>query len=71
MQLLKELEDLLMTHDWYYKYSDDMRYYCIGTQESKNIQAKLDSCKMAGVYIEAIKLYNKYSPLKKILPEDV
>lgn len=35
--MLKELEELLSTHDQYYQYSDDHRVWSKGNEESKVI----------------------------------
>ena len=55
---MKELEELLKFHDWYYEYSDDHNVWLKGNKQSKVIKDKM---KELGNTQEVKDLYNKYS----------
>ena len=59
---LKELEELLQTHDWYYAMSDDNYYYKKGRQQFEKIWELMDELKTNGYFTEVENLYDTYSP---------
>jgi len=59
---LKELEELLQTHDWYYAMSDDNYYYKQGRQQFEKIWELMDELKESGYFTEVENLYDTYSP---------
>ena len=59
---LKELEELLQTHDWYYAMSDDNYYYKQGRQQFEKIWELMDELKQGGYFTEVENLYDTYSP---------
>ena len=59
---LKELEELLQTHDWYYAMSDDNYYYKQGRQQFEKIWKLMDELKDNGYFTEVENLYDTYSP---------
>jgi len=58
---LKELEALLVSHDWYYAMSDDNRYYKRGRQQYEQIWKLMNELKDNGYFTESENLYDKYS----------
>ena len=58
---LKELEALLVSHDWYYMMSDDNRYYKQGRKSFELITKIMLELKDGGYFTEANNLYDKYS----------
>ena len=58
---LKELEALLVSHDWYYMMSDDNYWYKQGRKSFELICKIMDELKDGGYYTEANNLYDKYS----------
>ena len=58
---LKQLEDLLQVHDWYYAMSDDNYYYKLGRKQYEKIWKLMDELKDGGYFTEAENLYDKYS----------
>tara|TARA_R100000773_G_scaffold5835_1_gene6209 strand:+ start:159 stop:374 length:216 start_codon:yes stop_codon:yes gene_type:complete len=59
---LKQLEELLQTHDWYYAMSDDNYYYKQGRQQFEKIWELMDELKDNGYFTEVENLYDTYSP---------
>jgi len=59
---LKELEELLQTHDWYYAMSDDNYYYKQGRQQFEKIWELMDELKESDYFTEVENLYDTYSP---------
>ena len=59
---LKQLEELLQTHDWYYAMSDDNYYYTKGRQQFEKIWELMDELKNNGYFTEVENLYDTYSP---------
>tara|TARA_R100000479_G_scaffold113702_1_gene57522 strand:- start:271 stop:486 length:216 start_codon:yes stop_codon:yes gene_type:complete len=59
---LKQLEELLQTHDWYYAMSDDNYYYQQGRQQFEKIWELMDELKHNGYFTEVENLYDTYSP---------
>ena len=58
---LKELEALLVSHDWYYMMSDDNRYYKQGRKSFELITKLMFELKDGGYETESNELYSKYS----------
>ena len=59
---LKELEELLETHDWYYAMSDDNYYYLKGRKQYEKIWELMDELKNNGYSTEVENLYDTHSP---------
>ena len=59
---LTELEEMLKSHDWYYSYSDDQRYYKRGMVERERIEAEIERLSAKGFRAEACALYNELKP---------
>ena len=57
---LKELEALLVSHDWYYAMSDDNYWYKQGRKSFELICKLMEELKDGGYYTEANDLYDKY-----------
>ena len=57
---LIRLRKMLETHDWYYDYSDDHRYWTRGRDEARDIRALRESLNARGVNTD--ELYAKYCP---------
>ena len=57
---MEELEELLITHDWYYQYSDDPRIYNKGFKEAHVIKLIMNQYNNNK---EVTALYNKYKPI--------
>ena len=58
---LKEIQALLLSHDWYYMMSDDNRYYKPGRKSFELITKIMLELKEGGYYTAANNLYDKYS----------
>ena len=58
---LKELEALLISHDWYYMMSDDNYWYKQCRKSFELITKLMFELKDGGYYTEANELYDKYS----------
>ena len=58
---LKELEALLVSHDWYYAMSDDNYWYKQGRKSYELIWKLMDELKDGGYFTEAENLYDTYS----------
>ena len=59
----KELEDQLSKHDWYYGYSDDIRVWRKGKEQSDNITNLYKKyISLTGDKKEADRIYNTYAP---------
>ena len=56
---LKKFEKLLKSHDWFYQYSDDSKYYRAGRESAAKINYILQKNKDNPEYQE---LYNKMQP---------
>lgn len=59
-KLFKLLESQLESHDWFYGYSDDHRYYKSGSREHRQIWETIDKLSSEGYKIEAEQMYAKY-----------
>lgn len=57
---LKQLEELLQSHDWYYAMSDDNSYYTRGRTQFEKIWELMDELKEGGYFTESENLYDKY-----------
>lgn len=60
-ELLKDLENQLLHHDWSYAFSDDNRYYRAGEMQAQKIKNTLKKLHDAGRGKEARKLWDKYT----------
>lgn len=60
--MLKELEQRLKSHDWWYQYSDDHRYWVRGGQEWKEIRELVAQINDAGLEKEAETIWKKTAP---------
>ena len=60
--MLEDLKEMLNTHDWYYTYSDDHRYYTRGKVEMERINAEIERLTAEGFRSEACALYNEMKP---------
>ena len=58
---LKELEALLVSHDWYYMMSDDNYWYKQGRKSFEMIWKLMDELRDGGYFTEAENLYDTYS----------
>ena len=61
-QLLETLNQKLLTHDWYYMYSDDSGVYRRGMEQADDIRALMTQAKSLGCELRAKTLYNGYKP---------
>ena len=61
---LKELEALLVSHDWYYHMSDDYRWYKQGRRSDELIRSTIKQLTINGLGAKANELYNKYNKIK-------
>ena len=59
-KLFKLLESQLESHDWFYGYSDDYRYYKSGSREYSQIRDTMDKLSSEGYKVEAEQMYAKY-----------
>jgi hypothetical protein len=59
---LETFKSMLETHDWFYSYSDDHRYYKRGRDQRALINKALDELTEQGLEREAKDLFNEVSP---------
>ena len=59
---LETFKSMLETHDWFYTYSDDHRYYTRGSDQRALINKALDELTEQGLEREAKDLFNEVSP---------
>ena len=59
-KLFKLLESQLESHDWFYGYSDDHRYYKSGSREHRQIWDTIKKLSSEGYKVEAEQMYAKY-----------
>ena len=66
-KLIEELESKLKSHDWFYEYSDDNRYYNSGLKEFTDIWNVIEQLQAIGEneFDQAIALYKQYKPVVK------
>ena len=64
-RLLEVLESQLKSHDWFYEYSDDARYYNSGLREFTHIWQTIEKLQELGEneFDQAINLYKQYKPI--------
>ena len=64
IKLLDTLELQLKSHDWFYEYSDDSRYYNSGLREFTEIWRTIEQLQEVGEneFDQAIALYKQYKP---------
>lgn len=60
--MLKELEQLLKSHDWWYPYSDDNRKWVRGGQEAREISELAAQINDAGLEKEGEAIWKKIAP---------
>lgn len=72
-RLLDTLESQLKHHDWFYEYSDDMRYYNTGLREFQQIWQTIEQLQNIGEneFDQAIALYKQYKPIVSTPHEQV
>jgi hypothetical protein len=72
-RLINVLESQLKSHDWFYEYSDDARYYNTGLREFQQIWQTIEKLQAIGEneFDRAIALYKKYKPAVKTPHEKV
>ena len=65
-RLFETLESKLKSHDWFYEYSDDSRYYNSGLQEFTDIWNVIEQLQAIGEneFDQAITLYKQYKPVR-------
>ena len=68
IKLIEDLESKLKSHDWFYEYSDDNRYYDSGLQEFTDIWNVIEQIQAIGEneFDQAIALYKQYKPVNTI-----
>ena len=66
-KLLETLEKQLKSHDWFYEYADDNRYYLSGSKEREDIWKTIEELQEIGEneFDQAIDMYKKYKPVVK------
>tara|TARA_B100001093_G_C26416521_1_gene837889 strand:+ start:245 stop:499 length:255 start_codon:yes stop_codon:yes gene_type:complete len=64
-KLLDILESQLKSHDWFYEYSDDSRYYNSGLREFTQIWQTVEQLQAIGEneFDLAIAMYKKHKPV--------
>ena len=72
-KLLDILESQLKSHDWFYEYSDDHRYYNSGLREFTQIWQTIEQLQEIGEneFDQAIALYKQYKPIVSTPHEQV
>jgi len=60
--LLVDFEKLLKSHDWYYAYSDDHRYWTAGCESYDKIEKMFNTLRDMGYGVESETLFKKYCP---------
>ena len=72
-KLLETLESQLKSHDWFYEYSDDHRYYNSGLREFTQIWQTIEQLQDIGEneFDQAIALYKQYKPIVSTPHEQV
>lgn len=59
---LETFKSMLESHDWFYSYSDDHRYYTRGRDQRSAIEKAFDELSEQSLEREAKDLYNDVSP---------
>ena len=64
-KLLDILESQLKSHDWFYEYSDDNRYYNSGLREFTQIWQTIEKLQEIGEneFDQAIAMYKEHKPV--------
>jgi len=64
-KLLDILESQLKSHDWFYEYSDDSRYYNSGLREFTQIWQTIEKLQEIGEneFDRAIAMYKEHKPV--------
>lgn len=62
VELALKLEKQLESHDWFYEYSDDYRYWGAGLKEKLEIADTMKLMREAGYGDLAVSMYKKYKP---------
>ena len=64
-KLFEILESQLKSHDWFYEYSDDNRYYNSGLREFTQIWQTIEKLQEIGEneFDRAIAMYKEHKPL--------
>jgi len=70
IELALKLEEQLKSHDWFYEYSDDHRYWAAGLKEKIEIADTMKLMKQAGYSDLAKTMLNKYKPKVENNPHD-
>ena len=64
---LKQFDKKLANHDWFYYYSDDMRFYRAGKEEAEVIEdAMKQSDDHTKLYVAWSKFVNKETPIEAL-----
>ena len=66
-QLFDTLESKLKSHDWFFEYSDDHRYYTSGLREFTQIWNIIEKLQAVGEneFDQAIAMYKEHKPVVK------
>ena len=64
-KLLETLESQLKSHDWFYEYSDDHRYYNSGLREFQQIWQTIEKLQAISenAFDQAIAMYKEHKPV--------
>lgn len=64
-KLLETLKSQLKSHDWFYEYSDDHRYYNSGLEEFTQIWQTIEKLQAIGEneFDRAIAMYKEHKPV--------
>ena len=64
-KLFEILESQLKSHDWFYEYSDDNRYYNSGLREFTQIWQTIEQLQAISehAFDQAIAMYKEYKPV--------
>ena len=64
-KLLETLESQLKSHDWFYEYSDDHRYYNSGLREFTQIWQTIEQLQdiSENAFDQAIAMYKEHKPV--------
>ena len=65
IKLLETLESQLKSHDWFYEYSDDHRYYNSGLREFQQIWQTIEKLQAISenAIDQAIAMYKEHKPV--------
>ena len=66
IELALKLEEQLKSHDWFFEYSDDHRYWGAGLKERLEIADTMKEMKEAGHGDLAQTMFDKYKPKNKM-----